>query len=141
MTRTTPLRLMTLHLGQMGLTDARTFMTVPGFGSLMRRRKGSIAIVGRVAGGRSCSSQDPGALVEDRDGVLEVRRELSVGGHRRPLIVEYLDVRGPGVYHRLHGDDKAALDAFSAARLTIVGDGRVLVHAPADAVADERRTH
>jgi hypothetical protein len=40
MTRTTPLRLMTLHLGQIGLTLARTFMGMLD-GSVGDRRRES----------------------------------------------------------------------------------------------------
>ena len=52
--RTTPLRLMILHLTQMGLTDARTFMTVSrvqGAGGGRWLGKSSVSIVGGVAGG------------------------------------------------------------------------------------------
>src|SRR5438552_16106304 len=62
-TRTTPLRLISLHCGQIGLTDARTFMT-------------------------SCSGKNPRTLIGDRDRVLEVCGHLAIFGHCRPLIIE-----------------------------------------------------
>src|ERR1041385_2333139 len=121
MMRTTPLRLMTLHLGQIGLTEARTFMNCLLW----------------ISGRRSGSRQHPRSLVRDRDRVLEVRGHRAIFGHGCPVIVEDLYVRGPGIYHGLYSDDKAGFHAFAAAGLAEIGHLRVLVHLFSRAVTDE----
>ena len=73
--------------------------------------------------------------------MLEVRREFSVLGDRSPAVVEDLDVREAGVYHRFYGDDKAGFDAFSRPCLSVVMDLGIFMHAPADAVPDEDCNH
>ena len=78
-----------------------------------------------------------GPSSSDRDRVLEVCGHRAIFGHGRPVIVENLYVRGPGVYHGFDGDDKAAFDAFPVAWLAEVRDLRVLVHLPAGPVTDE----
>src|SRR5687767_154324 len=70
-----------------------------------------------------------------------MRGEATVFGYRGPLVIQDLYVRSPGVYHRFHGDDKTALDSFSRAGIPEVRDGRVFVHAAADAVANEGPHH
>src|SRR5215475_7063565 len=109
MTRTTPLRLITLHLGQIALTDALTFMTSS-----------------RVSGTNEWKPylrprQYPGSFIRDRDRVLEVRGHRAIFGHGGPVIVENLYLRGPGVYHGFDCDDKTGFHAFSAAWPAIVG--------------------
>src|SRR4026208_1363226 len=101
MMRTTPLRLMTLHFGQMGLTDARTFMT-------------SLALELR-------SCEYPGSVLGDRDRVLEVRGHRAIFGHGSPVIVENLYLRGPGVYHGFNGDDKTGFHTFAVVGLAEIG--------------------
>ena len=88
------------------------------------------SIEGRV------STQGPS--FRDRDRVLEVCGHRAIFGHGRPVIVENLYLRGPGVYHGFDGDDKAGFHAFPAhLACPQVRDLRVLVHLPAGPVADE----
>src|SRR5689334_22116643 len=102
MMRTTPLRLMTLHLGQMGLTLARTFMALSsGFG----RKRRELEVTGVARRGRR-TGQYPRTLIQDRDRVLEVRGHRAIFGYCGPFVIELLHVRGPGVYHGFDGDDK-----------------------------------
>ena len=37
----------------------------------------------------------------------------AIFGHGSPVVVEYLYLRGPGVYHGFDGDDKAAFSCVS----------------------------
>src|SRR4051812_40030010 len=139
MMRTTPLRLMTLHFGQMGLTLARTFMALVLYvlerGD--RRRPGGL---GGSGGGRR-TGEDPWTLIEDRDGVLEVCGHRAFSGYSRPLIIQFLYVRGPGVYHGFDGDDKARFHTFAIVGLPEIGDLGILVHLAAGSVADVLPDH
>src|SRR5215813_2590339 len=90
-----------------------------------------------MAGARRWPGEDPRTLIEDRDGVLEVRGHRAIFGHGGPLVIQFLYVRGPGIYHGLDGDDKPRFHAFAVVGLAEVGDLRVLVHLAASAVADE----
>src|SRR5947207_11930165 len=100
-----------------------------------------LAFSDQLPGLRGRSRQHPGPLFRDRDRVLEVRGHRAIFGHGRPLIVENLYVRGPGVYHGFHCDDKALLESLAAAGEAEVRDLWVLVHLPSGAVADELPDH
>ena len=74
-------------------------------------------------GGRSSlgASEHERTLVEDGDRVFEVSGDAAVLGDDCPLVVEYLDVRSAGIYHRFDGDDKAALEPATKAGLEALG--------------------
>src|SRR5262249_20641909 len=114
-----------------GMIDAGADFHGVGFRRIPRSR-GWSGLTG--CGGRA--GEDPGALIEDRDRVLEVRGHRAISGYCRPVVIQLLYVRGPGVYHGFDGDDKAGFHAFAIVWLAEIGDLRILVHLPAGAVAD-----
>jgi len=61
----------------------------------------------------------------------------AVGGHDRPAIGERLDVVGAEVDHRLDRQSHAWPDPLARAAASEVRDLRLLVHGPADPVADQ----
>src|SRR5215216_5585116 len=92
-----------------------------------------------VASGRpnGCGCEDSRTLVGHGHGVLEVRRQRAVCRSDRPLVVAYDDFVAAGGDHRLDCQRHPGREGGAAARLSVVGDLRVLVHVTADAVADE----
>src|SRR5690606_37116644 len=85
--------------------------------------------------------EDEGAVVGDGDGVLGVGGVGAVGGAQRPAVGVDLVVAAAGGQHRLDGEGHAGPQRQPAAGTAPVGDGRVLVHAAADAVAAEVARH
>src|ERR1043165_4378097 len=83
------------------------------------------------------AGENPGTLIEDRDRVLEVRGHRAIFGHSRPVVIQLLYVRGPGVYHGFDGDDKPRFHAFAIVGLPEIRDLRILVHLAAGSVTDE----
>src|SRR5437764_6245917 len=87
--------------------------------------------------------QDPRPLGGDGDGELEVRGERAVLGVHRPAVIPHTHQRAAGVDHRLDRQHHALLELRPAARLTVVGDLRLLVHVAPDPVpnqaADDRK--
>src|SRR3712207_4731784 len=67
---------------------------------------------------------------------LDVGARAAVEGDDRPAVLEGLRAVRADVDHRLDGEDVAGFDFDARARLSVVRDLRVLVHFPADAVAD-----
>src|SRR6267143_582414 len=74
----------------------------------------SIASSFGIALGRD-SRENVGAVVGDGDGVLEVRGQAAVGGHRRPAVVEHPDLPRPQGDHGLDGQHHAGLEGLPAA--------------------------
>src|SRR5690606_34176952 len=101
----------------------------------------SVLLEGRSDRGRSGGGEDEGAVVGDGDGVLGVGGVGAVGGAQRPAVGVDLVVAAAGGQHRLDGEGHAGAQRQPAAGTAPVGDGRVLVHAAADAVAAEVARH
>ena len=79
-----------------------------------------------------------GPVLRDGDGVLGVRRTGSVHGVQRPPVRRYqVVIATAGHEHRLDGEHQAVPQAHAAPRPAVIGDVRVLVHPPADAVTPE----
>lgn len=141
MIRTTRLRLMTLHLGHMGFTEARTFMTryrcENDFYDFRECDFSGVTSDQGFAGFRGGPTQDPGTLVGDRDGMFEMCRHAAIFGYRSPLIVEHLDGGGPRVYHRFDDDHKSAFQALTGSGSRVIWNRWVLVLDPPKTVAAE----
>src|SRR5262245_27123926 len=105
---------MTLHLRQMGFTDARTFM-----------------------GPSSGKRQNIWPIGGHRNGVLEVRRGAPVTGAGGPAVAAAVDLGPAGVDRGLDGGDEAFLHAHAPRPRAVVGDLRIFVELPPDAVTDE----
>jgi hypothetical protein len=69
--------------------------------------------------------------------VLEVCGHRAISGYSRPIVIQLLYVRGPGVYHGFHGDDKTGFHTFAVVRLPKIGDLRILMHLATSPVTDE----
>src|ERR1041384_3713709 len=87
-----------------------------------------------VPGVRPHKRQHFRAFVGDRDGMFRVRAGLSVHGHHRPAILKGFGVQRTQIDHRFNRKHVPLLDLDSLSRLPVVGNLRILVHAPADAV-------
>src|SRR5262245_63254472 len=104
----------------MGLTDARTFMSLhPWFRP------------------RSRPAQDIGAVGSDGNGVLEVGRQPSIAGGRRPAILLHVHFRTPRIDHGLDRQHQPLGEPDSARPGTVVRHLGVLVELAADPVPDE----
>src|SRR6266545_3680863 len=84
------------------------------------------------------SGQDLGAVLGDRDGVLEVGGEAAVGGDRRPVVLEHAHLPGSRSHHGLDGQDHPGLEHRAAAGLAEIRDLRLFMQLAANAVAHER---
>ena len=70
-----------------------------------------------------------------------MRRQRTVAREDRPSVLAHTHLRASGSHHRLDGQNHALLEQRALARRSIVGHLRVLVHAPADTVPDQRADH
>src|SRR5690242_21664659 len=71
----------------------------------------------------------------DRHGVFPLRREAVVLRDDGPAVGQLADARLACVDHRLDREGHAWLERKAGARLAVVQDLRLLVEAPADAMA------
>src|SRR6201989_3415160 len=84
--------------------------------------------------------QDLRAVLGDGDRVLGVRRPAAVAAADRPAVaVNPVNVPAAGQEPGLNRDDQPGDELAAAAAGALVGDGRVLVHGPADRVTAEVR--
>src|SRR6201989_3685850 len=82
--------------------------------------------------------EDLRAVLGDGTRVLDVRRPAAVAAADRPAVaVDPVHVPAAGQEPGLDRDDQPGDELAAAARGALVGDGRVLVHGPADAVTAE----
>ena len=86
-------------------------------------------------------SEDSRPVCRHGDRELEMRCKRPVLGVDRPPVVAHPDRVPAGRDHRLDGQDHALQELRTRSRLAEVGDLRVLVHVPADAVADQGADH
>ncbi len=66
-----------------------------------------------------------------------MRGRFFVPRFHRPAVVEEIYLPGTHIDHGLYADDHARFQADPRAGFPVVGDGRIFVHFPADAVADQ----
>src|SRR5689334_23799579 len=91
-----------------------------------------------TAGQGSGDGQDLGAVLGDGHRVLGVGGPAAVAAADRPAVaVDPVHVPAAGQEPGLDGDDQPGDKLAAAAGGALVGDGRVLVHGPADAVTAE----
>src|SRR5689334_24035601 len=92
----------------------------------------------RAGVGESGSGQDLGAVFGDGYRVLGVGGAAAVATADRPAVaVDPVDVPAAGQEPGLDGDDQSGDEPVAASLGALVGNVRVLVHGPADAVAAE----
>src|SRR5947209_3179149 len=103
MTRTTPLRRTTLHLVQIFLTEALTFIGKSLAKSFAKRTVPYTVQVSISQAKSSLSAQYQRSVLRDGDRVLEMGGKLAIFCDRRPSVREHLDLVGAGVDHRLDG--------------------------------------
>src|SRR5664279_329840 len=120
MTRTSPRRRITLHLSQIFLTDALTFI---GHSSVSRPRQNHRAIFG------------------DRHRVLKMGGEATIFRDSSPPVVLDDDIGAAFVYHGFDGEHHAGAQPWSTPGGTVVEHLRRLVHVAADAVSGELLDH
>src|SRR5579862_1446970 len=92
---------------------------------------------GNCQAGGSDGGEDLRAVLGDRDAVLEMGGERTVAGHDRPVVGLHDRLVAAEGEHRLDGQAQAGLDPPAGLAGAVVGDLGILVHRPADAVADE----
>src|SRR6185503_2910525 len=85
----------------------------------------------------SCLGQDLRTVRGDGDGMLEMGREGSVGGHYGPVVRQDPGVVASEREHRLDGQADARLELATRAAGPVIRDLRLLVHVRADAVPNE----
>src|SRR3569832_1519774 len=73
----------------------------------------------------------------DRDRMLEVGGEASVGGDRRPPVFQDPDVAFSHIHHRLDGENHSLPKPGASSRRTEVGDLRLFMQGAPDPMADE----
>src|SRR5689334_8445564 len=145
MTSTWPCLRMTRHFSHIGRTLGLTFTGNPPGGRGPARRAGAATPHERprslspalLLALRFAKCEYPGAVRRHRDGVLAVGGEAAVAGEDGPAVGPALDVVAPRRDHRLDREHHPRRQLRAAAGRPVVRDLRVLVHAAADAVADE----
>ena len=80
--------------------------------------------------------KDLDAVLADDDRVFVMCRALSVRHARRPAVFVDGDLPRARGDHRFDADDGTGAEPHARSALPVIGDGRVLVHLPADAVPD-----
>src|SRR5690242_21947165 len=91
-----------------------------------------------TAGQGSGDGQDLGAVLGDGHRVLGVGGPAAVAAADRPAVaVDPIHVPAAGQEPGLDGDDKTGDEPVTVPLGSLVGDVRILVHGPADAVAAE----
>src|SRR5687767_12630934 len=105
---------MILHLSQIFLTDALTFM------------KASLPL-----------AQNEWPRLGYCDRVLKMGRELTILRHGCPLVPEHFYLVGAGIYHRFDCENKPRANSVPFSWAPEVRNGRILVHLPADSMSDE----
>src|SRR6266700_3034195 len=89
-------------------------------------------------GGGSGNRQDPRAVLGDGHRVLGVSGPAAVAAVDRPAVAgDPVDVPAAGQEPRLDGDDQPGDEPAAAPGRSLVGDVRIFVHGPSDAVAGE----
>src|SRR5919197_4166521 len=101
------------------------------------RPESAVASAGSSANGCVCGGEDARAVLRDGDGVLEVGGEGAVGARDRPLVLVEHDVGPSRGDHGLDREGHAFGEERAAARIAVVRDLRLLVHAASDTVPDE----
>src|SRR5215831_3673987 len=102
---------MTLHLSHTGLTDALTFIERSRYHEKSERN---------AQKPYSCLRQHDRPVIGDGDRVLEMGGEATIFGYSRPPVVFDLDLRAPGVDHRLDGHHQPGRKAPPLARVAVV---------------------
>src|SRR5216683_2566834 len=81
------------------------------------------------------------AVLENGDGMLEVRGERPILGHDGPFVVQGTDVRTADVHHGLDGERHAGHEPGTTLRLAVIRHLRVLVERRADPVSHQLPHH
>jgi hypothetical protein len=85
--------------------------------------------------------QDLGVPVSGKHGMFKVRRGGTVGRHDRPAISQRSCRRPTQIDHRFDREGHPGFDPIACVRPPVVGDLRLFVHRPADAVSDHLTHH
>src|SRR5664279_969540 len=91
--------------------------------------------------GRSDGGQDLRSVLGDGDAVLEVGGQRAVPGHDRPVVGQHHRLVAAHGEHRLDRETEARLKLAPDLAAAVVRDLGILVHRPANAMADELADH
>src|SRR2546425_5804637 len=149
-TRTTPARLMILHLRQICLTEARTFMIVVPRGAegqlltfafLLSPCPCCSPYRGAALRGRLELAQHFGPFLSDCYRMFKVSGQAPVSRDRGPAIAFQRDLSSSDIDHGLNRQHHPFAQAHPTTAHTIIRDRGILVQAPANPMTDKLPHH